>query len=521
MKSNVIILFLVLNLIFKIIFIAGPFEHFDAAAFPDDTYISLYLAKNIADGNGPLYTTGYTNGFQPMYVFLCVPFYLIFDEDKIKPVYAALIMLMIFDCLSLIMILNIVNLFTQNKYSLTISALFWITSPYIVLTSMNGLETIISFFFIVSSFYYFFKKRNNFINEKGYKNLIILGILCGLAVFSRIDNGILALVILLFIITDRIKNKNDYRQIVKSGLIYSCFVILTILPWLIYSFVYTGEIIQSSGEAVRYQNWSLKNYFQVFSGEQVELIVYGFRIALIKNLPLILGCVTCVIILLYKKKKVNFSFLKGKLVDLLPLILFCALLFCSYVFYVYGMWFFKRYFFPFVFLFIMLLSLLTDSALKSFENSSSRKKFMIIISAMLLIINFTRYDFIELYINKNNKTDLGYRAIGEWVSKNFKAGTIIGAMQSGAIAYFSDSIKVINLDGVVNKDALISIKNKDLMGYVKKMNIDYIVGWNINNEYLVRESLNFNNKDLTKVLTINGFETWSREWSVYKVNYIK
>ncbi|MEO8209203.1 MAG: hypothetical protein ABI840_01470 [bacterium] len=519
MKVYVIILFLILNLSSKIIFICGPFERIDATALPDDTYLALSLSKSIADGKGPITAAGYTNGFQPMYIFLCVPFYWAFDEDKIKPLYAALIMLMLFDCLSLIMILNTVNLFTQNKYSIIISAVFWITSPYIVLTSMNGLETIISFFFIASSFFYFFKNRNNFSGKIGLKSLIVLGILCGLAMFARIDNIILTPVILLFIITDQIKNKKKYSQIAKSGLIYLCFVFLTILPWLIYSFIYTGEIIQSSGEAVHYQNWSLKNYFHFFSIGQLEVIVYGLRIILIKNLSLILCCILCAIILLFRKRIVNFEFLKKKFVNLLPLILFCSLLFCSYVFYIYGMWFFKRYFFPFVFLFIIILSLFTDSVLKSFENSGTGKKFTIIISVIFLIIHFTRYDFKELYVNNNYENNSGYRAIGEWVSQNFKEGTTIGTMQSGAIAYFADGIKVINIDGVVNKDALTAIKNKDLMGYVKKMKIDYLVGWDINNEYLIRESVNFKNEDMTKVLTINDFKTWSREWLVYKVNY--
>ena len=109
--------------------------------------------------------------------------------------------------------------------------------------------------------------------------------------------------------------------------------------------------------------------------------------------------------------------------------------------------------------------------------------------------------------------------IGKWVSENFDDGTVIGSMQSGAMSYFSQNVKVINLDGVVNEDALAAAKNKRLMDYVRKMKIEYIIGWDANIDFLIRESAEFKTEDLTKEFTITGLKTWEREWSVYKVNY--
>jgi hypothetical protein len=520
LKSHILGLILVLNLISKIIFITTPFEHIDSAAFPDDSYISLHLAESIANGNGPSCSTGYTNGFQPLYVFLCVPFYLLFD-DKIKPVYAALIMLMLFDCLSLIMVLKTINLFTKSKYPLIIASVFWITSPYVLLTTMNGLETIISFFFIVSSLYYFFRNRNE-LNDGKVRQLIFLGMLSGLAVITRIDNGILAAVILMFIISGQIKNKRSFYMTAVSAVLFTVFVFITVFPWMLYSYLYTGEIIQSSAEAVRYQNWSLKNYFNFFSAGQLEMILYGLRILIIKNTALIISSALCMIFIIIRFQKNKVDHIKKMFTELHPLMMFCFILFCAYIFYIYGMWFFKRYFFPFELLFILTLALLSDTAVSSLHGEKSRRNFVIFISAIVVVINFTRYDFREAYVDFNDdKSNSGYLPIGEWVSQNFKNGTVIGSMQSGAMSYFAGNIEVVNLDGVVNADALTAIKNKNLIGYVKKMHIEYIVGWEINNEYLIRESEEFNKDDLTKVLTITDFKTWGREWSLYKVNYAK
>ncbi len=520
LKPYIVALLLFLNIISKLLFLFQPFERIDSTAIPDDTYISLDLAKNIASGNGPMNSTGFTNGFQPLYVFLCVPVYLLSGDDKIKAVYAALVMLLFFDCLCLLMLLKLISLFISNNPAKIIPAVFWITSSYVLLTSMNGLETIISFFFIVSTFYSFFKYRKIPSGNSGHKQLIITAVFCGLAVLSRTDNGILAAVILVYIISGGIINKKVNPETIKSAMMFSGIVLIIILPWLLYSYIYTGQVWQTSGEAVRYQNWSLENYFGLFSSGQAEMILYGLRIIFIKNISLILLSLICVTIILFKSKNTDVQSLKNKFLRIFPLILFCALLFCSYVFYIYGMWFFKRYFFPLVSMFILILAILIDTVLNSFNNSRLRNTFIFLVTLILLTINFTRYDYMQLYLpDYHNPDNAGYHAIGEWVSENFKEGTVIGAMQSGAITYFADNMKVVNLDGVVNKDALTAIKNKDLIEYVRSMKIEYIIGWEINNEYLIRESENFSRNNLTEIADVKDFETWDRKWFVYKVNY--
>jgi len=515
--NRLIIIFLVLNVIAKIFFISRPIEFIDSVAFPDDTYISLFLAEQIAEGNGPLYGDNFTNGFQPLYVFLSAPFYLLFDSDKIAPLYAALILLLIFDCLSLVMLMKTTDLIVHNKYANMLTGIFWVSSPYVLLTSMNGLETIISFFFIVSSFYYFFKYRKTIEGGHSVRQLMVLGVLCGFAIFSRIDNGILAAVMLVLIIYDKHKNREGAKGLIYSALVFIFSVSVIVLPWFIYSYLYTGDFFQTSGEGVRFQNLSLKNHFSFISSQQLEIVLYGIRIILIKNVSLIVICGFCLIILLLRFRKTTVQELKNRFHYILPVLAFCLLLFCSYVLYIYGMWFFKRYFFPFVFLFVIILSVLIDMVLTSTPERKSASVLLIFFSAAILSINLTRTDAKEIFFNNNSNS--GYMTIGKWVSENFDDGTVIGSMQSGAMSYFSQNVKVINLDGVVNEDALAAAKNKRLMDYVRKMKIEYIIGWDANIDFLIRESEGFDKTDLTKEFTIAGFKTWEREWSVYKVNY--
>ena len=50
----------------------------------------------------------------------------------------------------------------------------------------------------------------------------------------------------------------------------------------------------------------------------------------------------------------------------------------------------------------------------------------------------------------------------------------VGAFQSGCLSYWLDN-QVINLDGVINEEAYLHLKNKTLGIYMEKQKIDYFV----------------------------------------------
>jgi hypothetical protein len=58
---------LALNLVVRLAVILRPLDEVDNLTIPDDAYLSLQIARNIAHGLGPWYSTGYTSGFQPLY----------------------------------------------------------------------------------------------------------------------------------------------------------------------------------------------------------------------------------------------------------------------------------------------------------------------------------------------------------------------------------------------------------------------------------------------------------------------
>ena len=165
-----------------------PLKFIDGIMIPDDAYLSLTLARNIAHGLGPLYGTEFTNGFQPLYVFLAAPFYWIWRSNPVAPVHAALIMLAVFDTLALWLLYRLVGLLTRSRLVPPLVGAAWIFNPYVIRTSLNGMETIIAFALILAVFLFFY--RYFWFNPEKHRSRhdLILGLLLGLAVFARIDS---------------------------------------------------------------------------------------------------------------------------------------------------------------------------------------------------------------------------------------------------------------------------------------------------------------------------------------------
>jgi hypothetical protein len=178
-----VLVLLALNLLLRCSVALRPLEYIDGLTIPDDAYLSLTIAKNIAAGLGPLYGLEHTNGFQPLYVFLMVPVYWIIQNDIVTPVHIALILLSLFDTATLFILFRLVALQSTSFITPLAAAALWILNPYVISTTLNGLETTISCFFIAVVLWYFsVRYRDN--SERGSD--FVLGLLLGCAVFARL-----------------------------------------------------------------------------------------------------------------------------------------------------------------------------------------------------------------------------------------------------------------------------------------------------------------------------------------------
>jgi hypothetical protein len=501
---------LLINFIIRLIIALLPLRFIDGLIIPDDAYISLFIAKNIAKGLGPHYGFGFTNGFQPLYVFLMVPIYKLFPNDLVIPVHIALIILSIFDTLSLYFIIRIISRRTKNKLTYILISLFWIFNPYIISTTLNGLETMISAFFIIFILDYIDKYFTDEIKVKiDIIKYFYLGILSGLAVFARIDNVFLVLIVLVFLIYQ------SRNMRVKAISTYLFGIIIIYLPWLVYSYYYTGDIYPVSGKACRFMSLAGFHFDTSFIHLYYPMMKYSLFAIIENNLNYII-CIFFFFAILVLNRKFNFKqlFIQKSRIYIIMLG-FSMIIVLSYTFYIFTHWYFSRYYFPLVILFLLFMATLIDKL----SEISLRYKFvtigMVIISLYSFIFMGKFQDYFSLKVNDK----LGYMSIGLWSAQNFQPGTVIGAYQTGALAYFANNLKVINLDGVVNKEAYTSLVGGKLMEYIRNSKIEYILTWKSNLYLLEKETNNFKNQELQYFYTIQGLKSWNDEWYVYKVKY--
>lgn len=517
------IILLCANFLSRLLILIRPLKYIDGLLIPDDAYLAMTIAKNIALGLGPLYSFDYTNGFQPMYVFLIVPAFWIFKSGLITSVHASLFLLAVIDTLSLFYLFKLIKSSTKSSFVPILMVVSWIFNPYIIENSLNGLETIISTFFIIVSLYFFkVKIADEAIDDRFYMRCFIFGIIIGLAILARIDNCFLALSGILVFTWQMLIRRMPFKEIISNSIIIILGICLVYLPWLIYSAHYTGDIYPISGKAVRYQSLTYVYHHPTFFNNYAPMIKSAIITIVENNWVYII--IIAAVLLAYPLARTKIS-LKEFLKELLKknpsiiiLLIFGTFLFSGYTLYIFGHWFFNRYLFPLILVFILVSSLLIDAYTSFFD----RKIYRYLINSTLLIFiivaTVSQPKYYAFYFSKDSNSK-GYMNLGIWAKHNFEDGTRVACAQSGALGYFADNLEVINIDGKVNKRCFESLVMKRNIEYIKENRIEYIIGQEINIKYIEHESENFQPNDLIPMGKIEGFTSWGNPWYLYHVNY--
>lgn len=514
---------LLLNLLLRLFVVAfQPLAALDGLFIPDDAYLSLTLARNIARGLGPLYGFDYTNGFQPLYVFLMVPAYWIWPTDPVLPVRAALILLVIFDTLALLMLYRLVEMRSRSRVTPALVAVAWIFNPYIICTTLNGLETIISMFFIILVFYIFYRAHGAVPGQGGRRSPkwdFTLGLALGLAVFARIDNLFLAPIILLGLACGHWRQPDALRRIALRAGLMALGALLVYLPWLAYSFYYTGDLYPISGKAVRHMSMNIP----VGEGQSLYTELYrpmissGLRVAygcnrLCLNLILALFMIT----LLTRRLTPPLEAAR-RILEYYPILLFSGALFLAYVFYIFAPWYFGRYLFPSILPPLVCLGAVTDVLATGIPSGRVKTLGLVFLFVVVVAGQAGSGGFRTFYATHDTRL-AGYMNLGLWAKGHFMDGTVVGCGQTGALGYFADNLKVINLDGVVNKACHQALVRKRGLDYIRRRGIEYVIGWKSNIEYITDGATAQQRSEVLDSLgEIKGFRSWGIAWSLYKV----
>lgn len=445
----------------------------------EDAYYMLTVSKNFAEGNGFTYNFNKeTTGIQPLGTILYATIYKI----------STILSLSEWTNLRLIIVLNsfllILFSITLFKVAATINPktkyLYW-TIPILTLfnfglfrTFTYGLETGLYLLLFALTVYYSLKidfKANRLIES------LTLSILIGFTALARIDFTVIMIIFFFILLVTR-------KISIKSLIIIGAISSLITLPWFVYVYKISGSFIPSSG-AAQSDLVTIQSLYPRFLAMLVALnenftpwIYTGAR-----NIIVLSALVSLVLLALIFRKSIIFtinyikstsckSILYNWIISILILILIYTIFFWATHFY-------YRYSSPISIFIIVFLGIVIS---KDFETKNNLlfKSF-----GLFVIILFFVQAYASLHTGVIGNT---HSVSAGFIKKNFSEVKKIGAFQSGVIGYFNSN--VYNLDGKIDNNALMAIKNKRMHNYIEDQGIDVLVDWpsyiynNIDSNYL-------------------------------------
>lgn len=491
-----------------------PLAILDGLTIPDDTYLSLTIARNLARGLGPLYGTAFTNGFQPLWVFLLAPLYTLIPDDPERVLRIALALLAVCETAMIVLVCGFVRRRGRSNLAAALVAGCWAFNPYFVRISLGGLETSLSALAACATLIQLDRVRSA--DRDRAASLAGLGALLGIAFLARVDAVFLIPAVALFLVPALRSSAGAVRRAIRRWVIVGSTAAVVVAPWLLYSYWYTGDVYPVSGRAVRmvaignrgvapgglwaFRRFLLDTAFRIFlQGHAWLLAVLGVLLALVLAVGI--------------RRIREFA---TSLESLGPAFVYGLLLFLAYPLHILSFWFFDRYYFPLTIPLLFAVGLTAAFLFRLPGLQRAGPAFAALAIAATVAFHLSRHETWRLLFSRDDTTQ-GYRNIGLWAARHFPPGTRIGSSQTGALGYFAPALSVINLDGVVNRECFDSIVERRNIDYIVRTRIEYVLGWKLNIDFIRFYSRRRVDDFLEPMGRVPGFQSWGNDWLLYRV----
>ena len=492
-----LMILLVLGGVVRVALAWRDIDALDALFFPDDTYLSLTIAHNIARGLGSTFDgVVATNGYQPLYVWLAVPLYWLFPNDQVLPINFALTLLAIASLGTAVCIFRIVQ-HLHSSWHAAIACVIWLFDSALTRHALNGLETSLALLGIAAtSLWYISRIRGR--EQIALRDVVVLGMVAGVTVLARVDQVILLAALAL----DMLLDHRTRRRLVEIGLVGGIVVLLN-LPWMLFGMSIGAGPLPESGAAVRMLAMAQATSPQYFIS---ALIVW---LSLLLSAPLSSGALVCAVLLVVIVRRFRGQpnhWLWESMQRLRPLRfagIFALLFSAAYLLYIPAYWFFDRYAQPVAFFALVASAVFLPAP--GVLSTQARRWFVGVTTVFLAFEVARGATLLVAQPAPDN-----YLGIGRWVNANL-AGHTVGALQSGAIGYWGEGITVVNLDGVVDGNALAARRSGDLAGYMRQRGVEYVVEWSPTFGKPGDGDLS----GVTYIAPIPNVQSWGSQWHVF------
>lgn len=412
---------------------------------PDDTFIYMQYARNIAGGEGFSFNAG-----EPSYgvtsplwvIILSIPYIFGFDGFWFSK-----ILDLIFAAASVIVFYRLAGLiFSKDNHEFLsiIAASIFILNIWFIRWSFTGMETNLGVLCVLLIFYFYYKQNFN-----------LCFFLLGLFFLLRPEGIFLTFVIIAsLLIEKRISVIKDYKNL----LLYVVLFLIPILPFLIYAKLTFGTFVANTAlgkSTLTLSPLIIKN----------QIIEIAKTLAPSSGIEIILGLL--LVVFLFKRKQIS---------KYTPLIIWPIVLIASYI--LTDADIISRYF-------MIIIPMLTLLAVKSIEllNKRMYSGVIILFVIILIISQISFYKFVKPHTDDFTEgVEECLIPIGKWFYENTPPDTKILVNDVGAIGYYSnryiiDAAALINSDLDVNKKIMSTPLEKRMNpnNLLEFVNADYVV----------------------------------------------
>jgi hypothetical protein len=446
----------------------------------EDAYYSLAVARNLALGHGlTIDGVHWTNGFQPLFTFLCSVFYLIMPhDDRITPLRMLTLVHWGAFVASAVLFGSILSRALPVRAE--VKGFVWLVgticfslSNFLLVQAFNGLETGFLFLMVLLTLDRVLRMTGSRTDYAG------IGILLGLCFLTRIDACFL---VSGFCLANLGFGAGTLPRRFVGSVIAGALAVFVSLPWLLYNQLVFGSLMPLSGQA--YSSLRISGGRLLFSAAQSSnaLVPYlrypewisrhgeAFIVLAITSLLFLMLLVVAAMLLNSERKKgdpARGEFTPNSLLLAATVVLYCLFLTLYYGFVSTAIHFYARYLTPYAFLGVATVSIVLGITASRSRRATYGVAAVLVLQAALLHV-------VHSYMGKSGYYHEGVALVRQHVP----LGVAVASKQSGTLGYFSDD--VVNLDGKVNADVT-SYPGfpETLPQYLADHGIDWHVDWDV------------------------------------------
>lgn len=436
-----------------------PLRSLVAHVTPDDAFYYFTIARNITNGRGVTFDGAVaTNGFHPLWMAIVTICYAL-PLPGIDPMRLALAVSAAISAAGAIALYRLVEALTHRKRIALAGAAVYALHPAVALQSVNGLETGIA---LTALLFCAGELRRTL--DSGAPATWRLGVAGGLLVLARTDYALFFAAMLVFVLW-----KRGLSSASRAGAI----AVAVAAPWFIWSIAATGSLLQTSGEAVPVIAHGSGPHGADAVPQALRLLrtawtsdVPAFYLVAPDIQPYGVAALTCaglaIAALVVRRRRIDAAI--GVLLSLAAGVVALTIAHAAV------RWYFRDWYLPaLVPLLILVCAVSLASIPEQWPRISALAGAVLAAAAVGSAASFGWHEYHE----PRYEFQLDMLSAARWSQNNTPPGAVVGSFNAGIVGYISGR-QTVNLDGVVDGDALDAIRGRRLLAYADRRCVTHL-----------------------------------------------